>query len=208
MQTQRQRALGYGVIILAAGASSRMGKPKLVLPWGGGSILEHLVRQWRDLQAEQIGVVYFPEDSAMRAELDRLAFPEPDRIPNVRPARGMFSSIQCAARWPGWQTGLTHWVIVLGDQPQVKRQTLEGLLNFAAAHWEHICQPSRHGRARHPVVLPRWAFALVKESGAENLKQFRLELAEKLSLMEAADAGLDYDIDTPEDYQKAVELFC
>ena len=37
----------FGVVILAAGASSRMGKPKLVLPWGKTSVLGHLIEQWK-----------------------------------------------------------------------------------------------------------------------------------------------------------------
>ena len=35
-----------GVVILAAGRSRRMGKPKLLLPWGETSVLGHLIRQW------------------------------------------------------------------------------------------------------------------------------------------------------------------
>ena len=40
-----------GVIILGAGASSRMGRPKLLLPWGDTSVIGHLIRQWQALGA-------------------------------------------------------------------------------------------------------------------------------------------------------------
>ncbi|HRY59690.1 MAG: NTP transferase domain-containing protein [Verrucomicrobia bacterium] len=40
-----------GVVLLAAGRSARMGKPKLLLPWGDTSVLGHLIRQWQSLGA-------------------------------------------------------------------------------------------------------------------------------------------------------------
>jgi molybdenum cofactor cytidylyltransferase len=91
----------FGVILLGAGASTRMGRPKLLLPWGGTTVLGHLIAQWRALQAGQITVVC-AADGPVPAELDRLAFAAENRIVNPHPEQGMFSSIQCAARWPGW----------------------------------------------------------------------------------------------------------
>src|SRR6267143_6254739 len=112
--------LPFGVIILAAGASSRMGKPKLLLPWGKTSVIGHLIGQWRELGAEQIAVVTAAGDHALGEELDRLAFPTAARIENPAPELGMFSSIQCAARRPGWKMSLTHWALALGDQPHLR----------------------------------------------------------------------------------------
>ena len=43
-----------GVVILAAGASSRMGRPKLLLPWSGTTVIGHLLNQWRALGASPI----------------------------------------------------------------------------------------------------------------------------------------------------------
>jgi molybdenum cofactor cytidylyltransferase len=143
-----------GVAVLAAGAAARMGRPKLLLPWGTTSVLGHLVEQWRTLQAEQVTVVCAQDEPAIQAELDRLRFPRPDRLFNAHPERGMFSSIQCAAQWSGWKPALTHWTIVLGDQPHIRERTLRQLLAFAAAHPDKICQPARSGHRRHPLVLP------------------------------------------------------
>ena len=131
--------LELGVVLLAAGASTRMGRPKMLLPWGDTSVLGHLVTQWRDLGAGQIAVVCAAADQALLTELERLNFPPDQRIANPTPELGMFSSIQCAARWPHWKPALTHWAIVLGDQPHLRCETLHALLDFAAAHSEKIC---------------------------------------------------------------------
>src|SRR5262245_54859464 len=101
MPQNEQHILSFGVIILAAGASSRMGRPKLLLPWGETSVLAHLIGQWQSLQAEQVAVVCTESDRAIQEELDLLGFPTAERIFNPAPERGMFSSIQSAARWAG-----------------------------------------------------------------------------------------------------------
>src|SRR6185436_13409002 len=98
-----------GVVLLAAGRSTRMGRPKLLLPWGETSILGHLINQWQGLEAGQIGVVCAAGDKVLEDELNRFDFPPDNRIYNSAPERGMFSSIQCAASWRGWKKELTHW---------------------------------------------------------------------------------------------------
>lgn len=193
-----------GAVILAAGRSARMGQPKLLLPWGGTTVLGHLLAQWRRLGASQIGVVVGAQDRVLGSELDRLGFPAQNRIINAAPERGMFSSIQCAGLWPGWSTHLTHWAIVLGDQPHLRHATLRGLLAFAARRPGQVCQPARDGRRRHPVLLPRRVFAELPGSKAANLKDFLA--GRETAVFESDDSGLDLDIDRPEDYQKALGL--
>jgi molybdenum cofactor cytidylyltransferase len=201
-----ERAFSVGVIILAAGRSARMGQPKLLLPWGGTSVLGHLIGQWRALRAQQIAVVCARGDGGIRAELDRLGFAAEDRIYNPTPERGMFSSIQCAAQWPGWQAALSHWAIVLGDQPHLERQTLRRVLNFSAARPDRVCQPARHGHGRHPVLLPRLPFQQLADSSAATLKEFLVARPEAAALCEVDDPGMDVDIDRPEDYAQALDI--
>ena len=201
-----KRAFALGVVILAAGRSARMGRPKLLLPWRKISVLGHLIREWQAVGARQIGVVCAPDNRAMQAELERLGFPARDRIINPAPERGMFSSIRCAAQWPRWQNDLTHWAIVLGDQPHLRRETLRQLLDFGAAHPTRICQPARRGHGRHPVLLPESPFRQLAGSEAENLRAFLMAQPQPVALCEVDDPGLDLDIDRPEDYERAVLL--
>ncbi len=199
--------LNCGVIILAAGASSRMGRPKLLLLWGGTTVLGHLIGQWNALGARQIVVVRASGEEAVNAELDRLDFPSLNRVENPTPERGMFSSIQCAARWTGWTAELTHWLIVLGDQPHLRLETLRALLGFAGQHPGKVCQPSRLGRPRHPVVVPEPVFLRMPDSRAGTLKEFLQTLPSLAALCQLDDPGLDFDLDTPADYEQALRLF-
>ena len=192
-----------GVVILGAGASSRMGRPKLLLPWRDTTVIGHLLQQWRELGAAQIGIVLRPPDASLAAELDRLGFPRADRIENPQPERGMFSSILCAAAWPGWKDEIATWAIVLGDQPHLRPETLRQLLEFHFANADAVCQLKFDGHARHPVLLPRRAFKELKVSQAETLKDFLKQTSVRCLRCSVDDPGLALDLDTPEDYQLA-----
>ena len=182
-----------------------MGQPKLLLPWGKTSVLGHLLKQWQSLSPEQIAVLCAEGDRAIQTELDQLDFPMQDRIFNLSPDRGMFSSIQCAAQWPGWKIDLTQWAIVLGDQPQLRRETLEAVLALARTNPQKVCQLKHDGHRRHPVLLPKQIFSDLAASMAGNLKEFLAGY--EGAFREVADPGLALDIDHPEDYRQAVQLW-
>lgn len=200
----RGSAASLAVVILAAGRSRRMGTPKLLLPWGDTSILGHILRQWQDLGAVQIAVVLDQAASNLNPELDRLGWGPENRILNPAPETGMFGSIRCAALWPGWKGSLTHWAVVLGDQPHLQAATLRGLLDCVAQNPTRVCQPLRDSRRKHPVVLPRAVFGELKSATTQTLRDFlrRYDHAG----FECADPGLGHDIDTPDDYQQALSL--
>src|ERR1043166_2558062 len=139
-------------VLLAAGASTRMGRPKMLLPWGNKTILSHSIQAWSRL-ADDTSVIYSSADHPIQAELDRLHVLPRSRIPNPDSSRGMFSSIQTAARWTGWPENVTHWAIILGDQPHVSVATLRRLVQFAQEFPEFVCQPGREGKERHPVEV-------------------------------------------------------
>ena len=191
-----------GVILLGAGASSRMGRPKLLLPWRGTTVIGHLIAQWQELGAGQITVVMRAGDAGLAQELDRLHFPASNRMHNPHPERGMFSSIVTAANWTGWRNEIFQWAVVLGDQPHLQPETLRQLLAFAAQNPHAICQPSLGGQEKHPVILPRQALDELKNSGADTLKEFLKLTVGPCVQYPVNDSGLSLDLDTPEDYNR------
>jgi molybdenum cofactor cytidylyltransferase len=194
--------MNFAVIILGAGASSRMGRPKLLLPWRGSTVIGGIISQWRELGAAQMAVVLRPNDDPLNAELDRLNLPPSNRIKNPQPERGMFSSILCAANWHGWRPEISHWVVALGDQPQLKTETLRAVINFSTQNFSAICQPTTGDGGRHPVILPGAAFDELKTTIAPTLKDFLSQSAAPRAQCRVADDGLLLDLDTPEDYRR------
>ena len=214
MNTDREKSAGiettFGVVLLAAGASVRMGRAKLLLPWGETTVIGHLLGTWTEMGALQIGVVLAAGENAIQAELDRLGVSRVRRIVNPDPERGMFSSIQCAAHWDQWDSRIAHWAIVLGDQPHLQHATLRALLRFVAKHPAKICQPARRLevgastlRPRHPVILPRRFFEMLASSAHKTLRDFLSSLSAHVALMEIDDPGLDLNLNTPADYSNA-----
>ena len=184
-----------------------MGRSKLLLPWGASSVLAHLIQTWTELGATQIAVVCLPDGSDLLSELDRFGNPGVGRILNPEPDRGMFSSIQCAAAWDHWNSSLTHWIIALGDQPHLQLGTLRALLDAARAKPDNIWQPLRTGHRKHPLWLPKKEFLALRESPAADLKEFLGARAGEFAGFESDDVGLDFDMDTPADYERARRLY-
>lgn len=188
----------FACVILAAGASVRMGRPKLLLPWGKTTILAHVIDQWRGLGAAQIGAV-IGTNSVLEVHLRGV-----DRIVNPHPEEGMFSSIRRAATWSGWAAEISHFAIAPGDQPQIGIETLRAAIDFAAANPEYSCQPSRNGRPRHPVLMPKSLFSELARADEASLKEFLQARESRRRLVELDDPGLDVDVDTPEDYARLI----
>jgi molybdenum cofactor cytidylyltransferase len=114
----------------------------------------------------------------------------------------MFSSILCAAHWRGWRPEISHWAIVLGDQPHLGATVLRNLLDFHGQNRDKICQPAIGERTGHPVMLPRWVFEALKRTRAETLKDFLKHLAGSCVQLEMAAPAVLLDLDTPEDYKR------
>jgi molybdenum cofactor cytidylyltransferase len=199
--------LHLAAVILAAGRARRMGKPKLLLPWHGSTIIAHEIETWRNIDgpAESVivRVVCGSRPDPIQDELDRLHFPEYSRIVNAHQDEGMFSSIRCAAR-AQWSAESTHFAIILGDQPHLKRATLQKLLHISEEEFDSVCQPRHGGAFRHPVVLPRRIFLQLADTKAEKLSDFLAD--QNVAPVEVDDPGLELDIDVAADYEAALRV--
>ena len=196
--------IAFATVVLAAGRSVRMGRSKLLLPWGTTTVLGQIVQQWHHLSARRIGVVCAAGNAPIVAEIERLAMPGTHPIDSQSSASGMFGSVRSAASWQGWLPDLTHWAIVLGDQPHLKLTTLRQLLDLATKHYDVVCQPQYQGRFAHPVLMPKHIFLQLPQTRHETLRDFLQ--AQRVLGCACDDSGLALDIDWPEDYLRALSL--
>jgi CTP:molybdopterin cytidylyltransferase MocA len=177
-----------------------MGSCKLLLSWGEGTILTHILDQWRSAGAAQIAPVIDPSNQLLREALAHARFSTSDWIENTSPQMGMFRSLQEASRWPGWLSTLTHWVISLGDQPHIQISTLCLLLDAARKNPTRICQPALHGHSAHPIVLPARHFRELAQNDMADLRTY-IRTHEPFRLrLPVEDPGVFADLNTPEDY--------
>lgn len=207
MTTKPPNSFHLGVIILGGGASSRMGKPKLLLPWGDTSILGHLLRLYENANTSQVAIVCSRGDTNIISELNRLEWPENNRIFNPEVTPEMFSSVLCGFQWGGWQANVSHLAVALGDQPLIRKKTIVDLVAHARQNPKNICQPLYEKRRRHPVIIPRCIAEKVTVESHSNLREVLNDFKEDISTLPCDDPGLVIDIDTPTDYEEALQQY-
>lgn len=189
-------------VVLAAGASRRMGSAKALLPLGGQPMIRRVVRTCADAAIyRQIVVVTGHQPAGVRASLAPLAL---TYAHNSRfEAGGMISSIQTGLR--AVAPGISGVAVVLGDQPLVRASTHQLL---ARRFDGRILRPIFGEKHGHPIVIPsRFAPAILSLDEPHTLKQFIADRMTDCVDVPVDDPAILMDVDTPTDYQRAAALF-
>jgi molybdenum cofactor cytidylyltransferase len=190
----------FSVIILAAGFSSRMGQIKALLPIGDETMIERTISLYQDIDVDDIRVVVGYEKKELLPLLNRLDVAVTDN-PNFE--EGMFSSV--LAGLSDLPSDRDACFIHPVDIPLVKGDTVRFLHDTYLQRPGKILRPSFNGRYGHPPLLPSSIFeAILSWKGEGGLKAALSEF-EKISIAkEVTDRHILFDIDTPEDYKKAL----
>lgn len=150
----------YG-IVLASGQSTRMGRPKLLLPWQGMTVLDHVLCKTISIPFTAIKVVVPGGNEALK----RIAAGYyADLTANLAPERGIGHSLSLAVQ--SLPPSAEAAVILLADQPTLPEKAIrsivaafELLYSKVAASPEVIIQTRyRDGRSGHPVLFSRHFF--------------------------------------------------
>ncbi|MFV2002653.1 MAG: NTP transferase domain-containing protein [Paracoccaceae bacterium] len=186
------------VILLAAGASRRMGaQDKLMLDIDGEALLRRTTKMALAAQVGRINVVLQP-DRVDRADalngLDINSVPAPDW------SDGMSASLR--AGLGAVSADCDAVIIVLADMPDVSADHLNRLVAaFDVREGREICQAvADNGRRGHPVLFGRRFFeALSNLSGDVGARAIVEQAAEFLTLVPTSGQGALVDLDTPAD---------
>jgi molybdenum cofactor cytidylyltransferase len=185
-------------VVPAAGASTRMGRPKLLLPWGESTVVEATLAALLGGGAAGAVVVVAPE-----GPLRSWSPPAGVSVAvNADPARGMLSSILAGLETLG--PGAPDPLLVCpADLPALRADTVARLLAVYADRGGVVVP--RHGRRRgHPLLIsPSWQARMPGLAAADGGLRRILELAAgAVREVEVDDPGTVYDVDTPEDYER------
>jgi molybdenum cofactor cytidylyltransferase len=186
-------------IILAAGASTRMGRPKLGMPFGRatevppsrGTVLGTSVAQALAAGARVI-VVARPGDGAALAA----AWPSVEVALNSDPSRGMASSLKEGLRL----VRAERFFFTPADMPFIGPEVYRELARFDSAS---PILPTYRGRRGHPVLMPSALIPAIMALPAEVPLKTLIE-ASGPAFVEMADDSILRDIDTIEEYEKAL----
>jgi CTP:molybdopterin cytidylyltransferase MocA len=181
------------VVVLAAGASTRFGSPKLVAPLAGRPVLQHTLDAVASAGLDDVVVVLGEAAAAVETAI---AWRGERRVVNPRPADGLSSSLRLGLDAAADDPAAEAVLVVLGDQPVVRPEVLRSIIEAATAHDEPFVRArySRDG-APNPVLVRRSAWA--SAAGLSGDRGLGPLLAEHPGLVHAVDVdGANPDVDT------------
>lgn len=177
-------------VMLAAGLSSRMGKWKMMMPWGEGTILDSALASALAFCDRVVLVTGFRGDELAACYWDH---PGVEVVFNPQYQDGMFSSIQCGVG----HIRASRFFLALGDMPEVTPGVYRRL--WADADAGSCIIPAYDRGKGHPVLLPRRAISLIRRApqGA-TLRDVIGQMAARV--IPVANQGIHWDVDTPQQY--------
>ena len=184
-------------LVLAAGGSQRLGRPKQLLPYCGATLLDHVLDTARACAFDQLLCVIGGEARAVRRGVNLEGV---DVIENAQFGEGCSSSI--AAALPAVDERADVLVLLLGDQPGVTPSTVQALL--AGRGDAPLAACGYDDDRGHPLAFGRAVFgdlaALHGDKGVWKLLDRRAA-----QVVDVPVRGLvPRDIDTWEDYEAAI----
>jgi molybdenum cofactor cytidylyltransferase len=188
-------------VILAAGTSTRMGRPKQLLPLDGTTVLARAIENVRSAGLVEIVLVLGASAEAIRGQLPPSLLEGLKVLINQAYAQGMASSLreglsaldpQCAAA-----------LVILGDQPLVRPQTLLQIMAGYHRSGARIVIPSHQGKRGNPVLLSRSVFSEVMAlEGDTGCRAIFANHLDAILRVEVEDPGILLDIDNQDDYDR------
>jgi molybdenum cofactor cytidylyltransferase len=191
--------LHIAAIVLAAGRSSRMGRPKQLVDWHGRPLVRAVVEQALAARLDEIVLV----TGNAREQVEQAVSGLPVRLEhNPRYAEGQSTSLRAGVAALGPQCSAA--IVLLGDQPFVSAAILRALIDAWQGGGACIVAPSYRGQRGNPVLFERALFPELQQiSGDQGARELLQRRRADVRLVEIDDDRPLIDIDTPEDYARA-----
>jgi molybdenum cofactor cytidylyltransferase len=184
-----------------------MGRDKLLLPWGRTVVLGAVLETLELGGVERTIVVTSAANVALARWLEGAG---QAWALNERPERGMLSSIWAGIEGLGGEGTIAREASVLvvcpGDLPGIRPRTVGGVIS-EVERGALLAVPTFAGRRGHPLALSAvLAEQIVGLDLGLGLRELVAQLAEEVVELAVDDPGILHDLDTPEDYARAVDL--
>jgi molybdenum cofactor cytidylyltransferase len=187
-------------IVLAAGTSSRLGRPKQLLDLGGRPVLQRVLDAALAASLDEILVVL----GHMADDVEAAVTLEPGVRAVLNPDYRWGQSTSLRTGLQAVHEGSVAAVMLLGDQPGVRPAAIDAVVAAWRSGAGPIVQASYQGRPAHPTLLGRETWPeLEAASGDEGARGFIAAHSRERTLVEVGGEVPD-DIDTEEDYRRAL----
>jgi|SRR5689334_13925042 len=197
------RAPSFCGVVLAAGASSRMGRDKALLPWRGGTFLSEtidLLVPYTDLVIVVGGENRTTVESIVHSAGAFL-------VVNREPERGQFSSLRIGIQ-EVLNRGRDAAIISLVDRPPCRPETVAQLKNRFLQRapegvWAVVPRYQEHHG--HPILVGREMIdAFLRAPAGSTARDVEHQNTSRIEYAAVDDAMVVANVDTPEDYERIV----
>jgi molybdenum cofactor cytidylyltransferase len=187
-----------GAVVLAAGLSTRMGRPKMVLPWNGSTVIGKVVSTLLLAGVNEVVVVTGGSHNLVEHALAQ------------KPIKCVFNpEYSNGEMLTSLKIGLSHMpinveaaLIVLGDQPAIEEQVVRNVIGKYRSEKAQLIVPSYKMRRGHPWLVSRELWPQILEIfPPETLRDFIQVNAAHIHYLNVDTPSILQDLDTPEDYQ-------
>jgi molybdenum cofactor cytidylyltransferase len=184
-------------VVLAAGLSRRMGRPKLLLMLEGKPVLRHAVEGVLAGGVDEAVIVVPPEHGELASALAGL---QVRFAVNPQPEAGQGSSIAAGAS--AAPAGAEAVLIALGDQPRLPPQVIPGLIAAFRRLGKAITAPRYREGQGNPVLFgPQVISELRTLAGDRGARSLIEKDGDRVAWVDF-DVPMPADVDTPEDYDR------
>jgi molybdenum cofactor cytidylyltransferase len=189
-------------VVLSAGQSSRMGRPKALLPIEGQRFIERIIGVLGQSRVGRTIVVLGHDAEQLRGQIEHLPV---EIVINADYQSGQLSSLQAAIRHIENDDHCDGMLVHLVDHPFIDAALVDALIQHFRATKKLIVVPRYKGKRGHPVIFSRELFkellnAPVDQGAKAVVNAHREDTLE----LEWQNEGITLDIDTPELYRQHV----
>jgi molybdenum cofactor cytidylyltransferase len=185
------------VVVLAAGSSRRLGRPKQLLDYRGATLLDATLDTSRAAGVDQVVVALGGAASDVRERVDLTGV---DVVLNPDFGDGCATSIRSALG--AVRDDADGIVLLLGDQPGVSPDTVTALVAGASAHATGVCEYD--DGLGHPLWFHRRMFDVLTGLHGDKAVWKLVDAGDDLARVRVA-GPVPPDVDTWEDYQALLE---
>ncbi len=187
-------------IILAGGSSSRLGRPKQLLPLAGRPLLAHTLDNAARSRLDELVVVLGHEAEAIRAQVD-FAAARARVVVNDRYREGQSTSLHAGLAALSPETAAA--LFLLGDQPLIGPEIIDAILDVYARTGGSIVMPAYDGQRGNPVLFDRSLWPELRQiSGDQGARGVLRAHTREVLEVPMSGAHATQDIDTAEDYER------
>jgi len=190
-------------IVLAAGCSSRMGTQKLLLPFGQGTVISHIVNQ---LLKSKVTKTYVVVGHKSEQIIEELSDKPITIVHNPEYKSGMLSSVRAGIRDLPQECDAV--LIALGDQPSITTNLIDEIIRYFSVTDKKIIVPKYNDKRGHPILFSNiFKNEILTNFDDVGLRGILRAHDNDVYEMNVTDCSVISDMDYPQDYQQEIQRY-